>query len=121
MQYQPQHYSTQSRAFGSLLAVVLVLLVCWGQLLNATVCPLQVSAPLEILGDAPATETHDCELSGHLLNVHAYDASDVGLPASLALLCLLLWLTGRPLWGRAFTVPITFRRRRHLYFCVFRE
>lgn len=121
MQYQPPNYSTQHRAVGSLLAVALVLLICWGQLLNATVCPLQASAPLEIMGTSSPADIQDCKLSGQLLNAHTYDVLDVGLPASLVSLYFLLWLTGRPLWSRVFTVPITFRRRRHLYFCVFRE
>lgn len=110
----------QRRATGSLLAVVLVLLVCWGQSLSATACPLQANAPLAVLDDAPATDAQDCELSSQLLNMHT-SGVDVGLPASVALLLVLLWLAGRPLWDRALSEPFIFRRRRHLYFCVFRE
>ncbi|WP_157960461.1 hypothetical protein [Marinimicrobium alkaliphilum] len=113
---------SRQRAFGSLLAVVLVLLVCWGQLLSLTACPLQGSTSVAqtSLDGGESGESGDCELSGQLLNLHPYPG-DIGLPASLAFLWMLALLTGRVGWGRQYTEPIVFKRRRHLHFCVFRE
>ena len=120
MQQTPPQYSSRQRAIGSLLAVALVLLVCWGQMLNATACPFQANAVVELGGETSGTDTSDCEMSGQLLSGHAYGV-DAGIPASFALLTLLLGFGGRPAWSRSRDAPFTLKRRQHLYFCVFGE
>src|SRR5690625_7596370 len=66
MQQTPPQYSSRQRAIGSLLAVALVLLVCWRQMLKATGSPPQANTDVELGGETSGTDTSDCEMPRQL-------------------------------------------------------
>lgn len=127
----------------SLLAVWMVLLVCWGQpLLAMQTCPLStqalvaldqglISVPDSI--EAPPSVEHSsesslaessdqshCELTQQLLQASVYTA-DMALPTCLLLLWLLTVFVRQGCAPWRASEPIGAPRRRHLIYCVFRE
>jgi hypothetical protein len=111
----------------ALLALGVVIALCWGEQAGAVQqCP-QNSTELQIELVAPMLDSQsiadpagDCDQTEQLLTAQSYSA-DVALPTCLLLMWLLAgWLRRAPAPWRQ-SEPIGSPQRRHLVFCVFRE